>query len=261
MASVAAVVLMAALVSASSTAAPTRTSAKPRPATPKKAIALVRDPTPAAGWVELDGRDDDDPPTPMKPATLLAVLMFAVLGAGAPGPATPHAALVAGTSACTPGAQGPALVLVATNLIHKGTLGSVILKKRLYAPTTMPCSQREEGALDDPALLNGSIATQNIYPGKQLTRSNVSGVLRISLTTPVRAGSYARLTVRVTPPARCTIQVKYDAVSKEKGLGAKTGGRITWRWKIGSNTRPGRWPIVVHCGTSGSLKLAIRVLS
>jgi hypothetical protein len=150
-------------------------------------------------------------------------------------------------------------VLVATNLIHKGTLGSVILKKRLYAVASIPCSRREQGAIDDPALLRGLITTHDIYPGNQLTHSDVSGVLRVALTTPVRAGSYAELTVRVTPPARCTIQVSYGAASQQKGLGPKTGGRITWRWKVGSNTRPGRWPIDIRCGTSGSLKLTIRI--
>jgi hypothetical protein len=165
------------------------------------------------------------------------------------------------SSACPPATQGPVTVLVATNFIHKGTLGSLILKKRLYAPATIPCSQREEGALADPALLKGSIATHDIYPGKQLTRSNVSGVLKISLTTLVRAGSYAQLTVRVTPPARCTMRATYDAVSKAKALGPKTGGRITWRWQVGATTHAGRWPIVVRCGTSGSLELTIRVLS
>lgn len=77
----------------------------------------------------------------------------------------------------------------------------------------------------------------------------------------MRAGSYAQLTVRVTPPARCAIRVSYGAVSNEKGLVPKTGGRITWHWKVGSNTPAGRWPIVIRCGTSGSLKLTIRVLS
>jgi hypothetical protein len=192
----------------------------------------------------------------MRLAVLLVALALAALAAGATAPATPQPPFVAWTSACSPTAQGPILVLVATNFIHKGTLGSVILSKRLYTPATIPCSQREEGALDNPALLKGGIAIQDIYPGKQLTRSNVSGVLRVSLTTPVRAGSYAQLTVKVTPPARCTIQV-----SNKKGLGPKTGGRITWRWKVGSSTRPGRWPIVVRCGTSGSLRVTLRVLS
>jgi hypothetical protein len=175
---------------------------------------------------------------------------------GAVTPAAAHLPVVA----CSPGADGPTTVLVATNFIPKGTLGSVILKKRLYAPASIPCSQREEGAFGDPALLKGRIARHDIYPGQQLTRPSFSGVLPVSLTTPVRAGSYARLTVRVTPPTRCTIQVGSAAGSTPKTLGSKTGGRITWRWKVPSNTQSGRWPIVIRCGSSGTLRLTIRVL-
>jgi hypothetical protein len=195
----------------------------------------------------------------MRFATLLVVSVLAAPAAGATTPATPRTPLVWTSSACPPASEGPVTVLVAINLIQKGTLGSVILKKRLYALATISCSQREKGALDDPALLKGGITTQLIYPGKQLTRSNVSGVLKVSLTTPVRVGSYAQLTVRVTPPARCAARVTYGAVSK--ALGPKTGGRITWRWQVGSNTPAGRWPIVVRCGTSGNLTLTFRVLS
>jgi hypothetical protein len=47
--------------------------------------------------------------------------------------------------------------------------------------------------------------------------------------------SRTELTVNVSPRARCTIEVIYDTVvSKAKGLGPKTGGRITWRWRFGS---------------------------
>lgn len=76
----------------------------------------------------------------------------------------------------------------------------------------------------------------------------------------MRAGSYARLVVNVTPRARCTIQVSYGTgVSKVAGLGPKTGGRISWRWRVGADTRAGRWPIVVSCGKSGTLRLRITV--
>jgi hypothetical protein len=86
-------------------------------------------------------------------------------------------------------------------------------------------------------------------------------IKRVSLTTPVRAGSYASLTVNVAPKSRCTIQVIYDTViSQAKGLGPKTGGRITWRWRVGTNTHPGSWPIIVKCGPAGTLRTKIRVL-
>ena len=85
-------------------------------------------------------------------------------------------------------------------------------------------------------------------------------VHKVSLT-PVHAGEYASLTVNVSPRARCTIEVLYDTVvSKAKGLGPKTGGRITWRWRVGTSTHAGRWPIIVRCGQSGTLRLKLRVL-
>jgi hypothetical protein len=66
--------------------------------------------------------------------------------------------------------------------------------------------------------------------------------------------------VSVSPRARCTIRVEYDTVvSKARGLGAKTGSRLTWRWKVGSATHAGRWPVTVDCGKSGRLNLRLRV--
>jgi hypothetical protein len=88
-----------------------------------------------------------------------------------------------------------------------------------------------------------------------------SGAVRkLSFTATVSPNNYAELTVKVTPKARCSITVQYDTVvSKAKGLGRKTGGTITWRWKVGSTTNPGRWPVTVDCGKSGKLALKLRV--
>jgi hypothetical protein len=85
-------------------------------------------------------------------------------------------------------------------------------------------------------------------------------VQKVSLTSPVRAGREASLTVRVSPRARCTIGVSHDAVAPT-GLGPKSGGTITWRWRVGASARPGRWPVIVRCRPNGTLKLTIRVLS
>lgn len=90
----------------------------------------------------------------------------------------------------------------------------------------------------------------------------VEGVVRkVSLTSPIRAGKDASLAVTVSPRARCTIRVTYGGVAaKVVGLGPKSGGKITWRWRVGDGTPPGRWPVVVRCGNSGTLKLTLRVL-
>jgi hypothetical protein len=86
-------------------------------------------------------------------------------------------------------------------------------------------------------------------------------VKRVSFTAVVSPNDYARLEVRVKPRARCTITVIYSTgESSAKGLRAKTGGVIIWRWKVGSQTKPGRWPVRVDCGKSGKLNLRLRVL-
>ena len=88
-----------------------------------------------------------------------------------------------------------------------------------------------------------------------------AAVRKVSFTATVSPNDYAMLVVNVSPRARCTIKVVYDTVvSEAKGLGAKTGTRITWRWKVGSNTNPGRWPVTVDCGKAGKLSLRLRVL-
>jgi hypothetical protein len=89
-------------------------------------------------------------------------------------------------------------VLVARSFIRKGTLGSVILKTQAYQLASVACSERLRGALNDPRFLKGLVTTTDIYPGSQLVRSDFSGVLRVSLTTRVRAGSYATVTVTAT---------------------------------------------------------------
>jgi hypothetical protein len=89
-----------------------------------------------------------------------------------------------------------------------------------------------------------------------------ASVKRVSFTATVSPNENASLVVAVTPRARCAIKVVYDtAVSHAKGLRPKTGGRITWRWKVGSSTHAGRWPVTVDCGKAGKLKLRLRVTS
>jgi micrococcal nuclease len=66
--------------------------------------------------------------------------------------------------------------------------------------------------------------------------------------------------IAVFPRARCTITLVHETtVSHAQGLSPKTGSLITWRWKVGSSTHPGSWPVTVNCGKSGKLALRLRV--
>jgi hypothetical protein len=79
----------------------------------------------------------------------------------------------------------------------------------------------------------------------------------ITVSSPASAGSYATLTASVSPSRTCSITVYYKSgPSHAQGLYSKrpVGGRISWTWKVGTRTTPGRWAIVVSCGSAGTLR-------
>lgn len=65
----------------------------------------------------------------------------------------------------------PVTVLVAKQLIHKGTPGDQIGAQSLFQTTKVPRDQVKSGAISDPSALTGRVATANIYAGQQLTTS------------------------------------------------------------------------------------------
>jgi hypothetical protein len=84
----------------------------------------------------------------------------------------------------------------------------------------------------------------------------------VSITSPIRHGAYATLTASVSPARTCSITVRYKSgFSEAQGLYSKrpSNGRVSWTWKIGTRTTPGRWPIVVSCGSAGTLNTSFVV--
>lgn len=74
----------------------------------------------------------------------------------------------------------------------------------------------------------------------------------ISVTSPVKAGSNATLTIKCKPGTEYNIDVIYKkTASKAKGLDNKiapASGTVSWTWKVGSNTTPGTFSIYVSGG-------------
>lgn len=88
--------------------------------------------------------------------------------------------------------------------------------------------------------------------------ASTSGALAISvlkLTSPIKRGAVATLTVKTTPGANCTITVKYKSgPSHAAGLdpqAAQGDGTATWSWKVGTSTTPGTWSIIVTATANG----------
>lgn len=72
-------------------------------------------------------------------------------------------------------ATQPMTVLVAKDLIEKGTPGNIVGSDGLFQAVTTPRSEVKEGAITDPAALRGTVAADDVYPGEQLTASAFSG--------------------------------------------------------------------------------------
>jgi Flp pilus assembly protein CpaB len=69
-------------------------------------------------------------------------------------------------------ASAPMTVLVAKNLIEKGTPGTVIGTEEHFQVATTPRDELKDGAIADPATLRGLVAIDDIYPGQQLTTAD-----------------------------------------------------------------------------------------
>jgi Flp pilus assembly protein CpaB len=82
-------------------------------------------------------------------------------------------------------------VLVAKNLIPKGTPGDIIGTSNQFQVGSVPKGQLQTGALTDPAALKGRVAVADIYPGQQLTESYFAyaapGALQVKITGTDRA--------------------------------------------------------------------------
>jgi Flp pilus assembly protein CpaB len=68
--------------------------------------------------------------------------------------------------------QQPVAVLVAQDLIPKGTPGSVVASQNMYTISKLPQDRVANGAITDPNALKGQVAVDDLYPGKQLTESD-----------------------------------------------------------------------------------------
>jgi Flp pilus assembly protein CpaB len=66
-------------------------------------------------------------------------------------------------------------VLVAASLVPKGTRGEIALEKRMYRMAGIRVEDLKQGAIKDPADLEGRVAKEDIFPGHQLTTEDFEG--------------------------------------------------------------------------------------
>jgi micrococcal nuclease len=109
----------------------------------------------------------------------------------------------------------------------------------------------------------GSSSTSHTSTKSGTSSAAASGGLKIvSSHLSVSDGDYASVTVETKPQARGTIEVDYKSgKSTARGLApqnADSEGDITWKWKIGSSTSHGNWPVIVSAAGK-TIRLALHV--
>ena len=66
----------------------------------------------------------------------------------------------------------PVTVLVARNLIEKGTSGNEVASKQLYQAAEIAKDEVKAGAFTDSSALRDTVAAVDVYPGQQLTSAD-----------------------------------------------------------------------------------------
>jgi hypothetical protein len=104
-----------------------------------------------------------------------------------------------------------------------------------------------------------------VLVGALLTAPSASARVRlVYVTSPAEAGSIATLVASVSSARSCSVTVLYKSgAARAQGLVPKRprDGRVSWTWMVGTRTPPGRWPIVVSCGSAGTLRTSFVVAS
>jgi Flp pilus assembly protein CpaB len=83
------------------------------------------------------------------------------------------------------GANAPTPVLVAKQVIQKGTPGALVASQAMYQATTYPRKDVEVGAIADPQYLAGRAAAADIFPGAQLTDADFAAVSDSSVDSQI----------------------------------------------------------------------------
>lgn len=98
-------------------------------------------------------------------------------------------------------------------------------------------------------------ATKKISTSPVVDPKTPVGVSVTVLTSPIKAGSNASITIKTKPLAACSIKVEYDKKpSTDGGLVPKSAdeyGVATWAWTVEQGRPAGTWPVDVTCARDG----------
>jgi Flp pilus assembly protein CpaB len=88
-------------------------------------------------------------------------------------------------------ANEPVTVLIAKQLIEKGTSADVIARGHLLEATTLPQKELRSGAVSDLSAMSGRVTVDTVYPGQQVTVADFAATPSDSLATQLTAAQRA----------------------------------------------------------------------
>lgn len=120
----------------------------------------------------------------------------------------------------------------------------------IFSDTSDITSNKTDEAANKVITSNTEAHTQ--AASSAIDTSNTSAIKVISCTKSVKPGNNGSVKIRGTAGTEYSINVYYGSgPSRAKGLENKTAGKdgtVTWSWKVGTNTKPGKYEITVSGG-------------
>jgi Flp pilus assembly protein CpaB len=145
------------------------------------------------------------------------------------------------------GADATVSVLVAKDLIQKGSPGNFVASRRQYQVAPYEKKQLEVGAIIDPSTLRGLVAVHDIYPGQQLTLSDFVAAAPFSLQTQL-TGTFRAINIPFDAPHGMSGQLQpgdhVDVYVFENTAGP--GGAQSWLKQLMQNA------LILKTATTGA---------
>jgi Flp pilus assembly protein CpaB len=116
-------------------------------------------------------------------------------------------------------------VLVAKNLILEGTSGDVVASAQKYQVAEIQNKELKSDVVTDPGYLNNRVATQDIYPGQQITTADFSSSTTNAVDTQI-TGAQRAISVDVDSVHGSLSQLTAgDHIDLYISLGARNDGQ------------------------------------
>ena len=127
------------------------------------------------------------------------------------------------------GSTAPTPVLVAKQTIPAGTPGTIVTGSLMYAATTLPKKEVEEGAIADPQFFVGRAAALEILPGQQITATDFAASPTTNVDSQI-TGTQRAISVSVDNVHGSLTQLQAgDSIDLDLGLGGGQGSQSMYR--------------------------------